>query len=58
VRRFDLTWDKDYGSGKRTGWTVTLDGVHLVQLEPWLVVALLRAVRTWFRWKRSGWDGV
>ena len=58
MKRLDLQWDKDYGCKRRTGWSVAVDGSFLVELEPWLVVALAKAVRTWWRWKRSGWDSV
>ena len=56
VLRFDLmlngtglTFDRDYGCEHRSGWTVTVGGSHVVQLEPWLLAAFCKAVRWWWR---------
>ena len=47
-----FAWDENYGSEKRTGWSVGCDGIYLSQLEPWLVVALVKAL-----WRRATlWD--
>jgi hypothetical protein len=42
---FAIEWNEDYGIDKRTGWTVKLGGRVLVELEPFLVVALWKAWR-------------
>jgi len=53
MRSFALEYDRDCGIDKRTGWSVKRDGLVLVALEPWLFIALLKAVRTWRRWSKG-----
>lgn len=47
-----VEWDGDYGCEHRSGWSVAVDGAFLVQLERFLLVAILKA---WWRRARN-WD--
>lgn len=38
--QFKVEFNSSYGIDKRTGWTITWNGCVLVQLEPWLIVAI------------------
>lgn len=49
--RYGLEHDRDYGIDRRTGWSVKRDGSYAVQLEPWLIVAILRAIRSIRDWE-------
>lgn len=51
VNRLQVEFDRDYGIGKRTGWSVAWEGSYAVQLEPWLVIALWRAWRNVRQWE-------
>lgn len=53
MKQFSLQWDKDYGLLKKTGWTVTVDGLVIVHLKKSLLAAL---VLTW--WRVRGSDDV
>lgn len=41
-----LEYDRDYGIGRRSGWSVAVAGSYRVQFERWLVVALWKAWRS------------
>lgn len=49
IDRLELQWDRDSGIYKRGGWSVCYDGRFLVELEPRLIVALMKARRMWRR---------
>lgn len=49
VKQFSIEFNRDYGIDRRTGWTVTWDGCVLSQLQPWLVVAVWKAIA--YEWK-------
>jgi len=48
VTQFKLEWDKNYGIARRKGWTVVVNGLTLVELEPNPIKALWQA----WRWHR------
>lgn len=41
-----IMWDTNYGVDKRTGWSMSIDGVVLVQFKRFLIVTL---VLGWWR---------
>jgi len=44
-----IQFDRNYGINKRTGWSICVNGCFYTQLERFLVVALIKAVRMhWF----------
>lgn len=45
---YELQYDRNYGIRKRHGWSVIIDGSVYAELQPWLVMAIWKAVR--FRW--------
>ena len=52
VRSFRLGYDRDYGIDRRSGWSVVVDGVVVVQF-----VSLLRALRvSWVELKKISKD--
>ena len=54
IGRFSLQWDRDYGFYGSRGWSVVWNGCFVVQLEPWLLVALFkffRNVRHYDSWR-------
>jgi hypothetical protein len=40
-----IEFDRDYGIDKRTGWSIKVDGRVVVELERFLLMALIKAVR-------------
>ena len=49
MKNFRLEFDRDYGIDKRTGWSIVVNGCFVVQLEPWLIVAIWKGCRNWRR---------
>jgi hypothetical protein len=49
-KSFAIEWDTDYGIDRRSGWSIIHDGIVVVELEPWLVVAIVKAFVRWRRW--------
>lgn len=52
IDQFSLTYDTNYGIDHRTGWSVCLNGSYQAQVEPWLVVAIWKALKGWWRHER------
>lgn len=50
-RQFRLEYDRDYGVARRSGWTVVVDGMVVVELMETPQAALEQAVE-----KMSCWD--
>lgn len=49
-----IEWDKDYGCNHRTGWSVSVNGSFLAELERFLFVAIVKAVYGyWFLWDKE-----
>jgi len=46
-RTFSLDYDRNYGIDNRKGWSIAINGSYMVQLEPWLLVAVYKAVKKW-----------
>ncbi len=54
MKHFALEWDKNYGINQRTGWSVIVNGSVCSPLEKWLVVAIAKAIYTyWFVWDKE-----
>lgn len=53
MKNFEIQFDRGYGIDKRTGWTVVVDGSVLAELEPWLIVAVFKAIRMMIRIARD-----
>lgn len=47
LRQISVCWDRDYGINDRTGWTVVVDGIVEVELEPSLFRALYLGFIAW-----------
>jgi hypothetical protein len=47
IKNFSIEYDTDYGIDHRFGWTISVNGWILSQLEPNLIVALFKAYRSW-----------
>lgn len=52
MKQFSIEFNRDYGIDRRTGWTVTWDGCVLSQLQPWLIVAVWKAIAYEWRMRR------
>ena len=46
-KRFTLTYDSAYGLDRRSGWTVVIDGIVVVQFCKNPIIALLTAFKKW-----------
>ncbi len=48
MKTFSLTYERDYGIDKRSGWSIVRNDCLIVQFERWLVVAICKAAyRVW-----------
>jgi hypothetical protein len=47
MRNLKVTYDRDYGIDRRRGWSVSYDGICLVEFRPTLLGALWKAWRKW-----------
>lgn len=56
IAQFSLTFDRDYGIDKQTGWTVTANGIVLTQFEPGPLRALWRGYRSWLNYRQADRD--
>lgn len=45
LHKLAIEHDRNYGCEHRTGWSIVWNGHYLVQLEPWLIVAIWKAIR-------------
>ena len=43
-RSFSVAWDGNYGIDRRSGWSVTIDGIVVVELEPSLLGAAMKTI--------------
>jgi hypothetical protein len=42
---FRIDFDRNYGCNNRTGWSIAHKGSFLVQLEKYLTIAIIKAIR-------------
>lgn len=40
-----IHWDKDYGFFHRKGWSIAIDGCFIVELEKFLIVAIVKTIK-------------
>lgn len=53
MKQLRIDFDTNYGINKRTGWSIAVNGSYLVQLERFLLVAIVKALWTSFRLRPS-----
>ena len=41
-----IEFDRNYGCNNRTGWSISIDGSFVVELERFLMVAIYKAIKT------------
>ena len=46
--RVKIQYDQDYGIDHRKGWSIAIDGSYYVQFEKRLLVALFKAIYSYF----------
>jgi hypothetical protein len=49
MNQFRLHWDRDYGCDKKTGWSISIDGSFVANLERFLIVAIVKAIIKYLR---------
>ncbi len=51
IEQFKLEYDKNYGYFNRTGWSVVINGIFYVELEKYLFIALIKAMKCYLQAK-------
>lgn len=57
MKQFSVEWNTDYGVLNREGWTVVIDGITAVSLEPSLLTAIQKAI-AWLKDPEPGYEHV
>lgn len=50
MKALRIHWDKSYGINCRRGWSICIDGSFAAELERFLIIATIKAIRGYVRW--------
>jgi hypothetical protein len=52
----NLEWKNDYNVFNEIGWSIVLNDSYLAMTEKWLIVAVVKAIHSYFKWYRDTYD--
>lgn len=53
MKKLRIHWDKDYGIDNKTGWSICIDGSFVSELEDFLIIAVIKAIRNYMLWDKK-----